>query len=72
MNQLQDNAAHALVGKQLKNGWMVAKKIEPKPESTGGFFSVCYVVDNGEKEAFLKALNFNAFFNYLKAKMLLI
>ncbi|MBL7791195.1 MAG: protein kinase family protein [Saprospiraceae bacterium] len=68
MNQLQDNAANALKGKQLKNGWTVTKKIEPKPGSTGGFFSVCYVVNNGEKEAFLKALNFNAFFQMFKGK----
>jgi eukaryotic-like serine/threonine-protein kinase len=68
MNQKQDNAAHALIGRQLKNGWTVTKKIEPKPGSTGGFFSVCYIVNNGEKDAFLKALNFNAFFQLFRGK----
>jgi serine/threonine protein kinase len=68
MNQRQDNAAHALIGRQLKNGWTVTKKIEPKPGSTGGFFSVCYIVNNGEKDAFLKALNFNAFFQLFRGK----
>lgn len=57
-----DIAAHALLGKKLKNNWEVISKVEPKDGSTGGFFSVCYIVDNGESSAFLKALNFNAFF----------
>lgn len=55
-------AAHALGGIDLKNNWKVVEKLEPKDGSTGGFFSVCYIVNNGEKNAFLKALNFNAFF----------
>jgi serine/threonine protein kinase len=46
----------------------VTKKIEPKPGSSGGFFSVCYIVKNGEKEAFLKALNFNAFFQLFRGR----
>jgi eukaryotic-like serine/threonine-protein kinase len=61
---INDNAAHALEGKLLKKRWEVIRKIEPKPGSTGGFFSVCYLVkdiENGQ-EAFLKALNFFAFF----------
>ncbi len=68
MNQTQDNAAHALTGRHLNNGWIVTKKIEPKPGSTGGFFSFCYIVNNGEKDAFLKALNFNAFFQLFRGK----
>lgn len=46
-----DCAAESLEGRVLKNGWRVNKKIEPKPGSSGGFFSVCYLVSNGEKEA---------------------
>lgn len=57
-----DVAAHGLLGNELKNNWKVIKKLEPKDGSTGGFFSVCYIVNNGESDAFLKALNFNAFF----------
>ncbi len=68
MNQSQDNAANALVGRQLQNGWAVTHKIEPKEGATGGFFSVCYVVNNEESEAFLKALNFNAFFQLFRGK----
>ena len=68
MNQMQENAANALVGRQLKNGWKVTKRIEPKESSTGGFFSVCYIVSKDNKEAFLKALNFNAFFQLFRGK----
>lgn len=57
-----DNAAESLVGKDLKNGWVVIEKIEPKVGSTGGFFSFCYIVERNEQRAFLKALNFQAFF----------
>lgn len=57
-----DIAAHNLLGVELKNNWRVIKKLEPKDGSTGGFFSVCYIVNNGVQDAFLKALNFNAFF----------
>lgn len=62
INNSQDNAANALVGKVLKNKWKVLRKLEPKEGSTGGFFSVCYIVTDGVQEAFLKALNFQAFF----------
>ena len=58
----QDIAAHNLVGIKLKNDWEVISKIEPSDNSTGGFFSVCYIVQRLNEKAFLKALNFNAFF----------
>ncbi|WP_332453738.1 protein kinase domain-containing protein, partial [Chryseobacterium aquaticum] len=65
-----DIAAHALQGRKLKEGWKITEKIDPKDNSTGGFFSVCYMVEREEtigketfiEKAFLKALNFNAFF----------
>ena len=41
MNTNQENAAHSMLGKELRNGWIVSKKIEPKEGATGGFFSVC-------------------------------
>ncbi|WP_343589131.1 protein kinase [Flavobacterium sp.] len=63
-----DRAAHALLGRTLKNGWRVIKKIDPADGSTGGFFSVCYIVNNGGENAFLKALNFNAFFQLFPGK----
>jgi serine/threonine protein kinase len=58
----KDIAAHSLLGLKLKNDWIVTEKIEPQDGSTGGFFSVCYIVQNNDEKAFLKALNFNAFF----------
>jgi len=57
-----DNAAESLEGKTLKSGWEVTKKLQPKPGSSGGFFSICYLVEKDGNEAFLKAINFNAFF----------
>lgn len=68
MSTNQDNAAHALEGKELQNGWTVLKKIEPKEGSTGGFFSVCYIVSRGSEDAFLKALNFQAFFQMFRGR----
>lgn len=61
-------AAHALEGLTLKGKWRVIKKLEPKPGSTGGFFSVCYIVEDSDGEAFLKALDFHAFFQIFAGK----
>lgn len=47
----------------MNGRWKVLKRIEPKPGATGGNFSVCYLVNDGENDAFLKALNFKGFFN---------
>jgi serine/threonine protein kinase len=68
MSTTQDNAAHSLLGRELKNGWLVTKKVEPKEGATGGFFSVCYVVQRDKEEAFLKALNFQAFFQLFRGR----
>lgn len=67
---INDNAAHALEGRVLKNKWQILSKIEPKPGASGGFFSVCYLVKDIEKgqEAFLKALNFHAFFQLFRGR----
>lgn len=62
-NTNEDNAAFALEGRILKDKWHVIKRIAPKPGSTGGFFSVPYLVTDGENEAFLKAINFKGLFN---------
>ncbi|AFL82555.1 protein kinase family protein [Aequorivita sublithincola DSM 14238] len=61
-------AAEALLGKELKNGWKVTKKLERKLGSSGGYFSVCYLVEKDGYEAFLKALNFKAFFELSPGK----
>lgn len=64
----KDNAAHSLEGLTLKTGWKVKKKIEKSPGDSGSFFSVCYIVEKDNSEAFLKALNFYAFFQLFKGK----
>ena len=52
------NPAENLLGKVLEDDWTVIEKIERKPSSTGGNFSVCYRVRNNDGEvAFLKAVN---------------
>lgn len=66
MNLNGQSAAHDLIGRTLKNGWKVVKRLEKPPGSTGGFFSVCYIVENEETTAFLKALNFQSFFQLFK------
>jgi len=68
MNKSTDNAANALEGRLLNDRWLVTKKVEPKPGATGGFFSVCYLVEDKRKVAFLKALNFQAFFQLFSGK----
>lgn len=68
MDRAHDNAANALLGRELKTGWKVFKKIEPKPGATGGFFSICYEVEKDGKVAFLKALNFQAFFQLFRGQ----
>ncbi|MES2560851.1 MAG: serine/threonine-protein kinase [Bacteroidota bacterium] len=65
---MEDNAAHALEGLVLKDKWKVIRKLTPGASATGGFFSVSYIVSDGENEAFLKALNFKAFFSLFKGK----
>jgi len=68
MNTSQDNAANSLLGLTLTNNWKVVKKLDPKEGATGGFFSVSYIVNNGEQDAFLKALNFQAFFQLFRGR----
>ncbi|RBQ02193.1 protein kinase domain-containing protein [Pedobacter miscanthi] len=68
---INDNAAYALKGRILKGKWEVTERIESKPGSTGGFFSVCYKVSDGENIAFLKAINFVAFFQIFKGRSIM-
>lgn len=64
----EKNAAEALVGRTLKNGWYVSEKIGKDEDASGGFFSVCYSVVKENKIAFMKALNFFAFFQLFPGK----
>lgn len=55
--------AARLLGAKLAGGWTVIEKLERLPGATGGCFSEGYLVENGEKRGFLKALDFSAAFN---------
>lgn len=68
MSTNQDFAANSLEGRKLKNGWKVSRKIDPKEGASGGFFSVCYIVTRNEEKAFLKALNFQSFFQLFQGR----
>jgi serine/threonine protein kinase len=54
-------AAEFLEGVQLKNGWTIVSKAQQAVNSTGGCFSIPYVVERqigkGKQRAFLKVLN---------------
>ncbi len=57
----ENNPAFQLLGKVLPGGWKVIERIKPSVYSTGGNFSVGYIVEStksGEK-AFLKALDYS-------------
>lgn len=49
--------AENLVGLKLNNDWIVTKKLTNKPFSTGGNFSICYVVERGSEVGFMKVLD---------------
>lgn len=66
----QISAVHALEGKTLSTGWKVIEKAKAKPGSTGGGFSVCYLVEKDGQKGFLKALNILSFLRDDKADLL--
>lgn len=57
-----NSAAESLEGIELENEWKVQGKISRSEKATGGYFSVCYEVEKDGEVAFLKALDFVAFF----------
>ncbi|KFF73703.1 hypothetical protein HX13_17950 [Chryseobacterium sp. P1-3] len=57
------SAAESLEGLILNDKWKVIKRIIPTKNNTGGYFSVPYIVEDDNGTAFLKAIDFNAFFN---------
>lgn len=65
LNKAEDqiSAVHALEGRTLKTGWLVIEKAKFKPGSTGGNFSVCYIVKKDNQIGFLKAINILSFLN---------
>lgn len=65
----KDIAAFNLVGQTLNATWVVKQRIDKEPSGTGGFFSVCYLVeDRLHNIFFLKAFNINAFKTLSKGK----
>ncbi len=55
--------ADQLAGMDLENGWRVEYKMKPREDSTGGTFSVPYIVTSREGErAFLKAMDYTSSF----------
>ena len=58
---MDTSAAHNLTGITLQTGWKVREKITKEKNSTGAFFSVCYIVSKDGKECFLKAFDFAKF-----------
>lgn len=61
MSTVAINPAFELLGLELADGWIVVERLEPTQYSTGGTFSVGYLVEkrSGEK-GFLKALDFSS------------
>lgn len=62
-NEESISAVHSLEGRTLKTGWNVIEKVKSKPSSTGGNFSVCYIVEKDGVVGFLKAINILSFLN---------
>lgn len=56
-------AAESLENQIINNRWKVIKRIIPNKKNTGGNFSVAYIVEDDDGIAFLKAIDFHAFFN---------
>ena len=50
--------AQQLEGKKLEGGWKIEKLISQEKGQTGGNFSTSYVVKKGNKNAFLKAMDY--------------
>lgn len=61
MNNINEIAAHNLVGETLKEAWYVKEKIVKTDSQSGSHFSVGYIVEKDGKDYFLKAFNINAF-----------
>lgn len=56
----EKQAAQLLEGKTLEGGWMVKKKLNTDKHNTGGVYSSCYEVENGDRKGFLKAFDYSA------------
>lgn len=60
---LDTRPARMLEGKDLEGGWTVVRRLDKKPNATGGHFSTGYeVVNKDGRRGFLKALDYQAAF----------
>lgn len=50
--------AQQLSGRMLTTGWSVKEILNVQKDSTGGYFSTCYLVEKEGQRAFLKALDY--------------
>src|SRR5262245_19006301 len=53
-------AVASLTGLTLSNGWKVVDEVRRGENCTGGTFSHCYRVVNGNRDGFLKAFDFSS------------
>ena len=67
----QKTPAQQLTGKELPGGWKVENLITQTAGQTGGHFSTSYIVRNGNKKAFLKAMDYAKAFSELDPAMFL-
>lgn len=58
---MDNNAAHNLLNRTLKSGWLVKEKPERDPNQSGSNFSVGYIVEKDGETCFMKAFDFAGF-----------
>lgn len=58
---MDNNAAHSLLNRTLKKGWVVKEKPERDPNQSGSNFSVGYTVEKDGETCFMKAFDFAGF-----------
>ncbi|MFW5983205.1 MAG: protein kinase domain-containing protein [bacterium] len=58
---MDDNAAHNMLDRTLKSGWVVKEKPERDPNQSGSNFSVGYIVEKNGETCFMKAFDFAGF-----------
>lgn len=56
--QIAGTPAERLLGMTLDGGWRVTERLIASPTSTGGFFSVSYIVERNGTRGFLKAIDY--------------
>lgn len=65
---MDNNAAHNLLNRKLKNGWVVKEKPERDPNQSGSNFSVGYIVEKDGEICFMKAFDFAGFLSVAHPK----